>query len=162
MKGRWYFLIIVGFLYLVISFLAPKIGLNAFYNSLSLLKKIIPALLFVLLIMLLVNLFVTNKRVKEYLGSASGYKKWLISVLAGVISMGPIYAWYPLLKDFHKKGASYGFIASFLYARSVKPFLIPVMVFYFGVVYTIILSVLLLFGAVLQGLMFEKIEGFLG
>jgi len=52
-----------------------------------------------------------------------------------VISMGPIYAWYPLLKELRGKGATNSFIAVFLGNRAVKPFLLPIMISYFGGMY---------------------------
>jgi hypothetical protein len=49
--------------------------------------------------------------------------------------MGPIYAWYPLLKELREKGAANSLIAIFLGNRAVKPFLLPIMISYFGWVY---------------------------
>ncbi|MGM5482466.1 MAG: permease [Nanobdellota archaeon] len=158
---NWYFFFLVAGIYLASTLFFPSLVMEAFKVSFKLIFKVLPALLFVFIIMFITNLFVTGKRVKKYLSRKSGWKKWVVAVLGGVISMGPIYAWYPLLNDFNKKGASYGFLASFLYARSVKPFLIPVMFLYFGVSYTIVFCVVLLFAAFFQGLFFESIEKYL-
>jgi uncharacterized membrane protein YraQ (UPF0718 family) len=65
--------------------------------------------------------------------------------------MGPIYAWYPLLKNLREEGAGTGPIAIFLYSRAVKPFLLPVMIAYFGWVYVVILTVLTVFGSIAIG-----------
>ncbi|MFW6449741.1 MAG: permease [Nanoarchaeota archaeon] len=159
MQGKWYFLILVAFFYVIILFFSPVIAIEAFSNSLQLLFKIIPALALVFFIMLLINLYVNAKTVKNYLGRSRG--RWLIALASGVISMGPIYVWYPLLGDLHKKGIGYGVISTFLYARAVKPFLLPVMVAYFGLVYTVVLSVIVLFAAFLQGIIFENMERWL-
>lgn len=161
MNKSWWFLIIVAFIYLIMLFLSPTVTLLSLQKSINLIWKIIPALVFVFIIMLLTNLFITQEKVKKYLAKGSGFKKWLASILGGVISMGPIYAWYPFLKDFHKKGASHGFLAAFLYARSVKPFLIPVMVVYFGLLYTALFVLVLLISAFVQGLLFERIDRWL-
>ena len=48
-------------------------------------------------------------------------------IAAGIISTGPIYAWYPLLKDFKEKRAG-GSVIAILYNRAVKPFLLLVMI----------------------------------
>jgi uncharacterized membrane protein YraQ (UPF0718 family) len=69
----------------------------------------------------------------------SGLAGVIFSVLAGIISTGPIYAWYPLLKDLKKKGVGSHLIAIFLHNRSVKPFLLPVMISFFGFAYVVIL-----------------------
>ncbi|GAH75359.1 unnamed protein product, partial [marine sediment metagenome] len=75
----------------------------------------------------------------------------LLSVAAGIISMGPIYVWYPLLKELREKGAGNMPIAVFLYNRAVKPFLLPVMIAYFGWVYVSILTVLTVLASVVNG-----------
>jgi len=75
----------------------------------------------------------------------------VLSLVAGIISMGPIYAWYPLLKNLREKGAGTCPIAIFLYSRSIKPFLLPVMIAYFGWVYVGILTVLTVFASIAIG-----------
>lgn len=65
--------------------------------------------------------------------------------------MGPIYAWYPLLKELREKGAGLFPIAVFLYCRAVKPFLLPIMISYFGWQYVIILTVLTVLGSIAIG-----------
>ena len=65
--------------------------------------------------------------------------------------MGPIYAWYPLLKDLRKKGAANTFFAIFLGNRAVKPFLLPIMISYFGWIYVVILTFLTITGSVAAG-----------
>jgi len=63
--------------------------------------------------------------------------------------MGPVYAWYPLLKGLRKRGISDFHLANFLSNRAIKPFLFPVMVFYFGWTFTLILNILLLMDSLL-------------
>jgi len=62
-----------------------------------------------------------------------------------------IYAWYPLLKDLKEKGAGESSIAIFLYNRAVKPFLLPVMVTYFGWLYVVTLITLTVLASVVVG-----------
>jgi uncharacterized membrane protein YraQ (UPF0718 family) len=45
-----------------------------------------------------------------------GFIQYFILSLLGTVSHGPIYAWYPLMNNFHEKGVHYDPIASFLYA----------------------------------------------
>jgi uncharacterized membrane protein YraQ (UPF0718 family) len=100
-----------------------------------------PGLVF--LIMLLINLFLKPASVAKFLGKGSGIKGIILAAVAGIISTGPIYAWYPLLKDLRDKGAGESSIAIFLYNRAVKPFLLPVMIGYFGWLYVVILTILM-------------------
>jgi len=101
--------------------------------------------------MLLINLFLKPAAVAKFLGKGSGVKGIALSVAAGIISTGPIYAWYPLLKDLKDKGAGESSIAIFLYNRAVKPFLVPVMVTYFGWLYVVTLIILTILASVVVG-----------
>ena len=105
----------------------------------------------VFVIMLLINLFLKPAAVAKFLGKGSGVKGIALSAAAGIISTGPIYAWYPLLKDLREKGAGDSSIAIFLYNRAVKPFLLPVMVTYFGWLYVVTLIILTILASVVVG-----------
>ena len=102
-------------------------------------------------LMVVVNLFLKPTFVTRFLGRESGIRGIVFSAIAGIISMGPIYAWYPLLKNLRQKGAANILIAIFLGNRAVKPFLLPIMVSYFGWVYVLILTFFTITGAVAAG-----------
>ncbi|MFW6103422.1 MAG: permease, partial [Chloroflexota bacterium] len=74
-----------------------------------------------------------------------------LALFAGIASMGPAYAWYPLLGEVRQKGAGAGQVAVFLYGRAIKPFLLPVMAAYFGIVFTVVLNLLVAVGALFTG-----------
>jgi uncharacterized membrane protein YraQ (UPF0718 family) len=108
-------------------------------------------LAFVFTVMLVLNLFVNPAQIVRLFGKGANIKGIVLSVVAGIISMGPIYAWYPLLKNLREEGAGTGPIAIFLYSRAVKPFLLPVMIAYFGWVYVVILTLLIVFASIAIG-----------
>lgn len=101
----------------------------------------------VLIMMTLINRFLDPATVARFLGNKTGIKGVLLSALAGVLSMGPIYAWYPLFKSLKEKGASSFIIANFIGCRSVKPVLLPVLLAYFGWQFSTIFVLINLFGA---------------
>lgn len=68
-------------------------------------------------------------------------KGWIFSIVAGILSIGPIYVWYPLLSDLREKGMRTSFMGTFLYNCSVKLPLLPIMIYYFESIYTLILTV---------------------
>jgi len=105
----------------------------------------------VFVLMILLNLFLKPAQIARFLGKGAGTKSILLSAAAGIISTGPIYAWYPLLRDLKGKGAGNSPIAIFLYNRAVKPFLLPVMIAYFGWVYVVILTILTVLGSIAIG-----------
>ena len=124
--------------------LALKSSGNIFLNML------IPLCL-VFGLMILLNLFLKPAQIVRFLGKGAGIKGILLPAAAGIISTGPIYAWYPLLKDLREKGAGNSPIAIFLYNRAVKPFLLPVMIGYFGWAYVVILTILTILASVAIG-----------
>jgi len=56
-----------------------------------------------------------------------------------------------LLRDLKEKGAGDSSIAIFLYNRAVKPFLLPIMITYFGWLYVIVLTILTVLASVVIG-----------
>jgi uncharacterized membrane protein YraQ (UPF0718 family) len=98
--------------------------------------------------MLVLNLFLKPAYITKFLGTGAGIKGILLSATAGIISMGPIYAWYPMLKTIREKGGDNSLIAIFLCNRAVKPFLLPIMISYFGWIYVLILTVFTIFGSI--------------
>jgi uncharacterized membrane protein YraQ (UPF0718 family) len=113
--------------------------------------KIIPIFIIIVGLMIITNYLVTPQAITRYF-KARGVKKWVFVVVGGIASTGPIYMWYPLLADLRKKGLSYGFIATFLYSRAIKIWLLPVIIFYFSLKYVIILTVVMIIFSVIQGI----------
>jgi len=75
-----------------------------------------------------------------------------------VLCHGPIYVWYPLLKDLKEHGMRTGLVAVFLYNRAIKLPLLPIMIFYFGVFFVIILRIYMVVVSIFQGKIIEIIE----
>ena len=101
--------------------------------------------------MLAFNLLLKPAQIVRFLGKNAGIKGIILSMAAGIISAGPIYAWYPLLAEVRKKGAGNISITVFLYNRAVKPFLLPVMIGYFGWAYVVIVTMLTILGSIALG-----------
>ena len=99
--------------------------------------------------MVLLNRFLSPSLASRLLGRRAGLGGLLLSSVAGIVSMGPIYAWYPLFTALKDKGASAFNIANFMCCRSVKPVLIPVLLGYFGWRITGIFLLMTLTGALL-------------
>jgi len=124
-------LVIYGILF---SVLPDKAWLSLKSSGAVFLRLLLPlALVFV--VMLAFNLLLKPAQIVRFLGKNAGIKGIILSMVAGIISAGPIYAWYPLLAEVRKKGAGDVPITVFLYNRAVKPFLLPVMIAYFGWAY---------------------------
>jgi len=147
----WLFPVIVIIIYGILFFLSPGIVLTALESSGKVFVKVLFPLFFVFILMLALNYYLKPGNIVRYIGKDAGIKGVFLSIMAGIISMGPIYAWYPLLKGLREKGAETSLIAIFLGNRAVKPFLLPVMISYFGWAYALLLTVLTCFGSLAAG-----------
>ncbi|MCD6547559.1 MAG: hypothetical protein J7K22_03335 [Nanoarchaeota archaeon] len=155
----WYFLGIVLFIYAIAFILKREIFLKAIYYVASIFSKIIPIFLLVFVLLVIINRFIKPQSLAKHLGEESGIKGWIIAIIAGIISTGPIYLWYPLLNELQKHGVRNGIIATFLYNRAVKPALIPLMIYYFGLKFTIVLTFFMILASLAQGMIIEKLVG---
>ena len=152
----WYFLALVVVLYLYFGFTNLFVFQESLRFALNISIKVIPVFLLVFVLMILVNYFVSRDYLVKKLGGR-GAKKWIFAVLAGIISSGPIYIWYPLLGELKEKGTSWGLIACFLYNRSLKIPLIPIFLLYFSLEFIIILSLIMIAASLIQAQIIEKI-----
>jgi len=153
----WYFLSGVILTYIIILLIDSKQIIFALIFFSRIILQVIPIILLVFILMALTNYFVKHKTLIKYMGKKSGIKGWIISIVAGIISTGPIYMWYPLLSELEKQGVRKGLIATFLYNRAIKIPLLPMIILYFGLVYTIVLSVVMVIVSIFQGLVIEKL-----
>ena len=155
----WYFLFAIIILYFITGIFKINVILPALKFAFAIILTVIPIFILVFVLMVVVNYYITPNAVNKYLGKSSGLKRWFIAIIGGIISTGPIYMWYPMLKELKKKGVNYGFIATFLYNRAVKLPLIPMIILYFGLTFTVILTLVMIIISVIQGMIFEKLEG---
>jgi len=157
MDRKWYFTFSVSVLYATIWFFSPENASGAFFNSLNIFRKVLPAFIGVGGLMFLLNLFIQRKDIKEKLSGREGSRAWLTAILSGIISSGPIYVWYPLLSQMKESGVSNSLISVFLYNRAVKLPLLPVLISYMGLRFTVVLTVLMVVFSVLQGMVFRLV-----
>jgi len=141
------FPVLVIALYGILMVAAPDRGMVALVASGRILLQVALPLGVAFVMMFLLNLLVKPAHISRLAGRGAGVTGILLSTTAGIFSMGPMYVWYPLLGSLREKGASDFHLANFLSNRAVKPFLMPLMVFYFGWVFTLALTVLTVIGA---------------
>ncbi|MGD8803441.1 MAG: permease [Gammaproteobacteria bacterium] len=120
-------------------------------------QQVFPVLGIVFLLLLVSNMMLTPGRVRHYLGEEAGIKGWVASVVGGIFSMGPVYAWYAVLSELRAKGMRTALTAVFLYSRAIKLPLLPLMIYYFGLPYTLILCLYLVAFAVINGILVERL-----
>ena len=98
--------------------ITPDKTIEALGSSGKIFLHIAAPVTLVFCIIVVINLFLKPTHVASFLGRESGITGMVFSAVGGIISMGPIYAWYPLLKDLREKGAANILIAIFLGNRA--------------------------------------------
>ncbi|MCD6270387.1 permease [bacterium] len=155
--GAWIFFISIIFLYLFLLIFNFNLFKKAVFGLAGLLYHIIPVFILVFIFMFLINLFLDVKKVIRFLGKDAGFKGWIISIIGGILSSGPVYVWYPMLENLRRKGMRDSFIVAFLYNRAVKIALLPMMIYYFGLPFTIIISFYMILFSIIDGIIVEKL-----
>jgi len=156
-NGKWIFLGIVVVLFAIVSVIYS----NKMEPILLLFKKlmlqVLPILVLVYAIMLLTNYFVDNNKLKKYMGEDAGIKGWVISIVSGILSVGSIYMWYPLMKDLQSKGVKNKFLVTFLYNRGIKLQWLPMLILYFGLKYSLTLLFVMAVMSIPLGIITDKL-----
>lgn len=152
------FLGAVLLVYALVFVLEPGLAARSLAKSAALGLQVIPALALVFLLLFAIGVFLKPGQVARALGREAGMRGWMFATAAGLVSTGPIYLWFPLLADLCEHGMRPALAAAFLYCRSVKLPLVPLMVYYFGWPYTVVLTVFMLCFSVVVGLATEGVE----
>ena len=145
------FLFFVLILYVIAGTIDHQVALQSFQNTLVLFLKILPLLVFIFFLNALVNKYLRPEIVEKHIGEKRGWAKIFYAIILGIIISGPPYLLYPMLGDLRKKGAGRDFLAIMLFNRNVKIPFVPLMIYYFGLSYTVVVSVLIIVFSVLNG-----------
>lgn len=157
-RGGWWFLLAVIVLHLAVRLIDPRLSEQSLDYFVQVLIRLLPAFGLMFLLLCLFNLFAKPKQIKLWLGELSGPRGWVFAILGGVVSMGSMYLWYPLLKDLKAQGMRTSLLAVFLYSRAVKIPMLPFMAHYFGILYTGLFVVNILLFSVLSGVIMERLD----
>ena len=145
------FLLVVILCFAVLLIFDTQNALASLQKSGTTLFKLIPIFMLVIILTALINYFLKPKQIMKHFGNDSGAIGVTYAMFGGIISHGPMYAWYGMLQDMRSHGLKDGLIAVFMYARAVKLPLLPFMIDMFGLLFTIVMTLYILIAAVLQG-----------
>ena len=153
--GTWFFLIMVGIIYLITFFFSKNIFIKALEDGFNIFIGWIWVILLIFLLIFVIDLFIDKKLILKLFKKENIVFSWIFIIVAGIMSMGPIYMWYPILNELKSKGLSNKFITGFLYNRSIKiPLIIP-LVTVFGLKLVLILLPILVVFSIINGYVVE-------
>jgi uncharacterized membrane protein YraQ (UPF0718 family) len=156
MSGSMKFLLLVMGGYLCTGYFHRSYTEDALQRFGETLINVAPVLMFVFTVMFLINIFVKPAAIKKHLGSDSGIKGWMYAILGSILIAAPPYILFPFFGELQKQGMKSSLIVIFLSNRNVQPPFIPVMIYYFGTPFTVVISVYILIFAVINGLVLGK------
>ena len=158
-RGGLFFLAAMALVHLGLALAAPETAGRARLAAWHLAARIGPLLVLVFVLIFLSNLLLQDRWIRRFVGRSSGARGYALATVAGIISAGPVYVWYPLLQDMRAKGMKDALIAVFLYNRAVKLQWLPILAGYFGLRYTLVLTGWMIVGGLVLGLVFELASG---
>jgi len=150
-SGMSFFLIVVG-IYMGVGIVDTGTMATALTNSWKMLVKLMPVMGLVFTVNALVNNFIHPDWIERHLGKSSGWHGWALVLGVSMVMPGSPFIIYPLLHELTQKGLKKSLAAVFLYNRTVKITFLPAMTLYFGVRYTVVLSLFILVAAILNGI----------
>ncbi len=137
----------------------PRVGHAALILFGRLTIRVLPVLLVVFGLMFLFRLWGEPGGVRRRLGRGGSWWGWLAALAGGILSMGPIFAWYSFLAELRRSGMRPGLAAVFLYARAIKLPMLPMFLYYFGSVYVGVLTAYMVLASLAAGWLTERFTG---
>ena len=156
-SGRIIFFLTTVVIYAGFAFFNPTVFHAASLSFINMIKKVLPVLVIVIAIMALVDMFFGKEKIEKYFGDTSGVKGWFAVILAAFLNPTPPYLLFPLLKDMKKKGMRNRFLAALLFNRSAQASYIPIMIYFFGWIYTLVLTFYMVVFSVVNGIVVGKL-----
>lgn len=156
-SGRNKLFIVVAFMYIVTAVFNLELVKTSLIYFGHIFIKILRILGLVIVIMTVMNIFLNSKKTKKYLSGSKWWKSWIFAIITWILIWWPPYILYPMLGEMKKQGMSNSLMAVFLYNRNVKIPYIPISIVYFGISFTVILSVYIVLFSVLNGIIIGKL-----
>jgi len=153
----WFILLLIIFTYLILYFIYPTEIIKAIKMFTSIIISLWYIFIIIFVTMVIIDYFLNPKTILKHMNKKNKFKIWFITIIAGILSSGPVYVWYPLLKSLKEKGVTDKYLVAFLYNRAIKIPLLPIIVFYFSLKYVIILTTVMIIVSIIQGIIIEKI-----
>mgnify|MGYP006297313289 CR=1 FL=1 len=152
----WYVLAGIVLVYGLVFVLDPTGAMESLASSWAIAITIAPILVLVTVFVAASHYAVSPDLIATYLGSDSGAIGYLVAIGGGVLSHGPVYAWYTLLADLRERGMRDGLIAVFLYNRAIKIPLLPLFLYYFRLEYAVVLLGSMILASIVQGIAVDR------
>jgi uncharacterized membrane protein YraQ (UPF0718 family) len=150
--------ILIVFIFIILGAFSPAIAMKSTQVTWDYFKEMALIIPPVFLLMGLMDVWIPKDQIQKWIGSGSGLRGGLISVVLGTLPTGPLYVAFPLTASLLRKGASITNMVIFLgsWAALKIPQLI-VEIKFLGIAFTGLRFALTLISLVLIGIIMEFI-----
>ncbi len=157
LPGGIKFLSIVLIIYLFLFIFRQDFFVIGLSKFIVLSIKILPSILGAFVLIFVFNYILSDQKIKNYLTGELKWQKYFLTVGLGILSSGPIYAWYPFLADLKEQGFKNSLITIFLYNRAIKLPFIPLLIYYFSWQFVAIVTMLMIIFSIINGIIMDKL-----
>jgi len=155
--GMGIFLGLVIILYLITLIINPNKFILSLNNSIKLFLSLTWIFIMIFLLMIIIDLFINKNKINKFFNKKNNLFSWFFIIIAGIISTGPIYMWYPIIGELKEKGMPIKYQVAFLYNRSIKiPLIYPMIEIFSSKVVITLLIVMIIF-SIINGYIVELI-----
>lgn len=120
-------------------------------------SKLIGIMIGVIILIGLIQVWLTPKQISKLIGKESGVKGMLIASIFPIVLGGSIITIFPLLVTLREKGVPNRIIIAFIVAWAGKAPLLPLEVSFLGINFAVLRIILVIPMAVILGILGEKI-----
>lgn len=157
---KFKFPILIGFIFVVLAIVAPITAAKSTQVTWDYFKEMALIMPPVFLLMGLMEVWVPKEKIQKWMGSGSGIRGGLISLLLGTLPTGPLYVAFPMAATLLRKEASISNVIIFLGSwAALKIPQLMVEIKFLGLAFTGLRFVLTLAALVVMGLLTETILG---
>ena len=154
---RWIGPLVIGAIYLLLMLINQETALASLQVTRSYAKEMALIMPAVLLLMGLMEVWVSKEKIQQLLGQQSGLRGMALSFALGTLPTGPLYAAFPMTLGLLRKGARITNVVIFMGAwAALKIPQLLVEVEFLGFSFAFLRFVLTLGAIVLIGLFMEK------
>ncbi len=152
--------ILIGFVFVALAIFTPTTAAKSTRVTWDYFKEMAWIMPPVFLLMGLMEVWIPKDKIQKWLGSGSGIRGGLISLLLGTLPTGPLYVAFPMTATLLRKGASITNMVIFLGSwAALKIPQLMVEIKFLGIPFTGLRFGLTLSALVIMGLIIEAILG---
>ncbi len=134
-----------------VAFIDPSKTKIAMIKTIKNFLTLLPTIVAVAYFTGIINVWFNRKMVAKFIGKESGIKGRLLGMIFGTFMVGPVYVFFPFMKELLGKGAEVGVIITIIGSWTVKINWLPFGISVLGWKFIVLMDLLIMAFALLNG-----------